>query len=165
MGANTPLAQSIVMTYKDYVPIIVGFLAIVGLSATCGVGIHTINQDDIYTHSNQVIHDACIVHLHNAAKAMTVDIARKEIAFAITCLQEHREICTEDTQTFDDKLNILRSLHLELSIPPVSHSEEEALLQKTQRILFDGGQSCYKGNCQLRTYPFICPQFKTSLPR
>lgn len=129
---------------------------------SCAYFIASSGEEERAKDRDRLIISACTAHFHNAAKALTVDYARMEIDNAITCLETNRNLCEEDSESFDEKMYVLKSLHKRLDGQPSNRATEEGMLQSVGRVLFDGGQYCYKGNCKLQTYPFMCSDVKGS---
>ena len=144
----------------DMIPACIGGICSVALIILCIKGCISENERFKSRESDDTKRELCVAHLHNATKALSIEQARQEVGFAIVCLKDIQNICNEDKNTFEGKMTILRSLYKELSDTPRDIAAQEALLQKTMRVLFDGGQSCYKGNCKFKTYPFICQDIK-----
>lgn len=145
---------------REYWSLVVTILLFGTLFTMCGVASRDCSKNEEHNENIRIKWQSCIAHLHNAANAISVDESRQEMAFAILCLNNDKDMCIETPQEFNTKMEVMYSLYKELSIPPVSRADEEALIQKVARVVFDGGQSCYKGNCKLKIYTFICSDYK-----
>lgn len=100
---------------------------------------------------------ACIAHLHQAGKALNTKELDAELKEGISCLKEIRPLCDDGGPEFDDKIVRLRILENEAwQLENASVVEQEALLSKVNRMVFNNGMGCYKGNCQYHVTTFIC---------
>jgi hypothetical protein len=142
----------------NIVPLLI-FLSMIG---SCAWFITTSGEEERAKDKNRLIVGACTAHFHNAAKALTVENAHSELAQAELCLYLNENLCEETPEAFAEKMMVLHSLKKGLEGQPTDRATEEAMLQSLGRVLFDGGQYCYKGNCKLQTYPFMCSDVKGS---
>lgn len=133
---------------------IIQLLAILAILLSCGFVAGTGYKQSVYEDNAKSKQKECHIHLHNAGKALTVSEAGANLNLGINCLEKIRDICSDN---LDDGINILNSLKNEaVAAEKLSKLEQEAVMQKINRVVFEQGTSCYKGKCSFNQTVFIC---------
>lgn len=102
----------------------------------------------------------CVLHLHNAGKALSLSELETELQTSLECLPAIKKSC--DDNDFDSKVTVIKSLLSEVQAASLlDKAQQEAMFQKVNRVLFEGGTSCYKGHCQYNETLLICQHVRT----
>lgn len=153
----------IVDKFKNILKFLIKILAFSIIFGSCSyIAFFCMKEDQNISYYKSVIKNGCFVELNMAGKSLNLNDFKSHLDKGINCLENNKSTCTKDMRPFliesendfDDKIKILKSLSNESL--HVNELNSEMLIQKYNRIVFDGGYSCYKGKCLYKQSIFIC---------
>lgn len=148
------------MTKNKFKETIIMTLSVFSVALMCGLCIVSTIRNDNYDTDARNKQRTCNTYLHNAGKSLTASDAAANLGLGISCFNKIRDVCLDN---LDDEINILIKLRDEAAITSVSN--QEVILQKINRIIFEGGTACHKWKCSYNETVFICKNLKSRYPR